>query len=134
MQPSPLFTHQPSLFARRPHTVDDDPDLPEEEWVDASLPSTPPAQSSSSHGPLSEDTRSPFSPIPTSADGADRTEHKPNMEEDQRQCRICFGGADEEEELGRLISPCLCAGSMRVSRLLDKADVSTCMVGVYRPV
>ncbi|BEJ18129.1 hypothetical protein CspHIS471_0704060 [Cutaneotrichosporon sp. HIS471] len=32
---------------------------------------------------------------------------------DEQQCRICFGGREEEAELGRLISPCLCAGSMR---------------------
>lgn len=36
-------------------------------------------------------------------------------EPDDRQCRICFGGSEEEPSLGRLISPCLCAGSMRVS-------------------
>jgi hypothetical protein len=34
---------------------------------------------------------------------------------EEQQCRICFGGREEEAELGRLISPCLCAGSMRVS-------------------
>jgi hypothetical protein len=31
-------------------------------------------------------------------------------------CRICFMGAEEEVDLGRLISPCLCRGSMRVSQ------------------
>jgi hypothetical protein len=34
---------------------------------------------------------------------------------DDRQCRICFGGPEDEAQLGRLISPCLCSGSMRVS-------------------
>lgn len=34
---------------------------------------------------------------------------------DDRQCRICLGGVEDEGEMGRLISPCLCAGSMRVS-------------------
>ncbi|KAJ9095712.1 hypothetical protein QFC21_005584 [Naganishia friedmannii] len=33
--------------------------------------------------------------------------------EEERQCRICFGGTDEEADCGRLISPCLCSGSMR---------------------
>jgi hypothetical protein len=33
----------------------------------------------------------------------------------ERQCRICLGGEDDEPELGRLISPCMCDGSMRVS-------------------
>ncbi|KAF9213599.1 hypothetical protein BGZ59_005120 [Podila verticillata] len=32
---------------------------------------------------------------------------------DERQCRICLGGVDEEDTLGRLISPCLCKGSMK---------------------
>ncbi|KAG8698305.1 hypothetical protein FRC08_006006 [Ceratobasidium sp. 394] len=32
---------------------------------------------------------------------------------EEKQCRICFGGAEEESELGRLISPCLCRGSIR---------------------
>lgn len=40
---------------------------------------------------------------------------------DERQCRICFGGQEDEGELGRLISPCLCSGSMRV-RLSSLAD------------
>lgn len=31
----------------------------------------------------------------------------------ERSCRICFGGVDEEAEMGRLMSPCLCSGSMR---------------------
>ena len=31
---------------------------------------------------------------------------------DMRQCRICLGGSDEE--LGRLIKPCLCKGSIKV--------------------
>ncbi|GAW06087.1 zf-C3HC4-domain-containing protein [Lentinula edodes] len=32
--------------------------------------------------------------------------------EDQKQCRICLDGADAEQELGRLIRPCLCSTSM----------------------
>lgn len=36
---------------------------------------------------------------------------------DERQCRICFGDGTDEAELGRLISPCVCRGSMRVSNL-----------------
>jgi hypothetical protein len=31
----------------------------------------------------------------------------------EQQCRICLGGIEDEPELGRLISPCLCTGSMR---------------------
>ncbi|KAJ4486038.1 hypothetical protein J3R30DRAFT_3365990 [Lentinula aciculospora] len=32
--------------------------------------------------------------------------------EDQKQCRICLDGTDAEEELGRLIRPCLCRGTI----------------------
>ncbi|KAJ3779133.1 hypothetical protein FB446DRAFT_678067 [Lentinula raphanica] len=32
--------------------------------------------------------------------------------EDQRQCRICLEGDDAEQELGRLIRPCLCRGTI----------------------
>lgn len=31
----------------------------------------------------------------------------------EKQCRICFSGPEEEDALGRLISPCMCTGSMR---------------------
>lgn len=34
-------------------------------------------------------------------------------EDDEPQCRICFGGPSDEPDCGRLISPCLCSGSMR---------------------
>jgi hypothetical protein len=40
-------------------------------------------------------------------------------EDDDRICRICFCPApsspEEQEEMGRLISPCLCSGTMSVS-------------------
>jgi E3 ubiquitin-protein ligase DOA10 len=35
-------------------------------------------------------------------------------EEEERQCRICFEGVEAERELGRLIRPCLCRGSISV--------------------
>lgn len=34
-------------------------------------------------------------------------------EDETKLCRICFGGLEEEAELGRLFSPCKCKGSMR---------------------
>jgi hypothetical protein len=46
--------------------------------------------------------------------GVEPDMHEPE-EPDDRQCRICFAGPEEEEAMGRLISPCLCSGSMRVS-------------------
>jgi len=33
-------------------------------------------------------------------------------DEEQKQCRICLDGVDAEEELGRLIRPCLCRGTI----------------------
>ncbi|KAI9012742.1 hypothetical protein BC832DRAFT_547898 [Gaertneriomyces semiglobifer] len=32
---------------------------------------------------------------------------------DDRICRICFGGQEDEPELGRLLSPCKCNGTMK---------------------
>ncbi|KAJ3105066.1 hypothetical protein HDU96_008691 [Phlyctochytrium bullatum] len=32
---------------------------------------------------------------------------------EEKMCRICFGGAEDEEQLGRLISPCRCKGTMK---------------------
>lgn len=43
------------------------------------------------------------------------TGNKKPRRPDTRQCRICLGGVEEVEELGRLIKPCHCRGSMRVS-------------------
>ena len=37
------------------------------------------------------------------------------MSADEKQCRICFEGSNAEPELGRLIRPCLCKGSISVS-------------------
>ncbi|PPQ92676.1 hypothetical protein CVT25_013983 [Psilocybe cyanescens] len=34
------------------------------------------------------------------------------MSEQEKQCRICLDGVEAEEELGRLIRPCLCKGSI----------------------
>jgi E3 ubiquitin-protein ligase DOA10 len=39
------------------------------------------------------------------------------LEEPGKSCRICLGGVEDEVDLGKLISPCLCSGSMRVSAL-----------------
>lgn len=36
-------------------------------------------------------------------------------DEEQKQCRICLDGVDAEEELGRLIRPCLCRGTISVT-------------------
>lgn len=48
--------------------------------------------------------------------------------EDERQCRICFAGKEEEGTMGRLISPCLCTGSVRVSLMPSRGvnQVSRC--------
>jgi hypothetical protein len=33
---------------------------------------------------------------------------------EEKQCRICLGGEEDVGELGRLIKPCLCRGSIKV--------------------
>ncbi|KAH7928554.1 hypothetical protein BV22DRAFT_1082915 [Leucogyrophana mollusca] len=35
-----------------------------------------------------------------------------NSAEEEKQCRICFGDESDRQELGRLIRPCLCKGSL----------------------
>lgn len=36
------------------------------------------------------------------------------MTDQEKQCRICLDGVEAERELGRLIRPCLCKGSISV--------------------
>lgn len=50
---------------------------------------------------------------PSAADNASHVDAEP---ETTKQCRICFDGEDSVPELGRLIRPCLCKGSMSVCR------------------
>jgi hypothetical protein len=38
----------------------------------------------------------------------------PDSPIEEKQCRICLDGQNAEEELGRLIRPCLCKGSISV--------------------
>jgi len=129
-RPSPLLISSGSVHHRQAHTFyDDEADA---DLVDASLPATPVAER---HFPGTYN-------LGESDDDADRAEEESKEGEhvkeeewvkdepeptplreldpdevDERQCRICFGGVDDEDTLGRLISPCLCAGSMRVSPL-----------------
>ena len=55
----------------------------------------------------------PF-PVTTSMSDSKNTDPPPSPQE--KQCRICLDG--EDPELGRLIRPCLCKGSISVSIVL----------------
>jgi len=46
------------------------------------------------------------------------------MAEQEKQCRICLDGVEAENELGRLIRPCLCKGSISVSIDDDQLVIS----------
>lgn len=59
-------------------------------------------------GSSSESVRRTASPEP-------RPESPRAKTPEEKQCRICLAGPEEEAELGRLISPCHCRGSIRVS-------------------
>lgn len=103
-------SHYPSnrLTNRRPHlntqiSFHDDED--EADFVDASLPSTP----------FPEDDDEGEHRLFDKANVKEEREEVQDGNGDDSQCRICFGGVEDEEMLGRLISPCLCTGSMRVS-------------------
>ena len=62
-------------------------------------------------GFLRMDTDPPAHPTNTTEQGADP--QPPNEHSETAQCRICLDGPDPE--LGRLIRPCLCRGSISVS-------------------
>jgi len=42
---------------------------------------------------------------------------EPSSTKEGRQCKICLGGEEEEDELGRLISPCKCKGTIKYVHL-----------------
>lgn len=152
---SPLFKTEGSVW-RTGAQVKPEPDEEDEDWVDRSLPSSPldrTFQNPFEAGP-SKLSRGGSPVNPALPDGDDEyLEMKPKVEgsgdtkstplsvvdldsdegepEDERQCRICFSGREEEETLGRLISPCLCTGSVRVSPFfcpmaMSRADQAVC--------
>jgi hypothetical protein len=53
-------------------------------------------------------------------ESSEKSPQEPNIESnddntsEDKMCRICFSGVEDESSLGRLISPCLCKGTMRV--------------------
>ncbi|CAE6434279.1 unnamed protein product [Rhizoctonia solani] len=87
-----------------------DPSVPEDyEHVKAQSHNEPSIPESSHH------SASP-PPLATSEPPTPVQEPEPATEAklpEEKQCRICLAGAEEEAELGRLISPCLCRGSIR---------------------
>ena len=96
----------------------------DEHVVDASIPSTPfeqdfDAEGLQPDGPLTAGPTEPLQEQKVVSEDDAEEEHDTG---DDRQCRICFGGADDEDVLGRLISPCLCTGSVRVS-CCDASDL-----------
>ena len=136
--PAPLFASEGSVYKRRPYVTHEEED---EEHVDASLPSTPidedgpwstPQPSEVPLPPVTDKEESGFRPkvedVAGARQGVKVEEEEPQLRSideadsvggssranDERQCRICFGGLEEEDALGKLISPCLCIGSMRV--------------------
>lgn len=137
--PQPLLNSEASVYCRHPHPrQDDEVDV---DAVEASIPSPPVGEL---RNPESESISS--SSYARSAEKileAESVGDQEGLEEqkatllrgfdvngedardiDERQCRICFDGPDDEEVLGRLISPCLCAGSMRVSHCV-------CCLGIW---
>lgn len=104
-----------------------DGDSDDEYWVDASIPSTPLdldqpkpdfGEIHQDKAELTSDQEVPFDAAQQESDheGSPHADDDAS-EPDDRQCRICFGGPEEEEYLGRLISPCFCTGSLRVSMI-----------------
>jgi hypothetical protein len=140
----PLFSTEGSVWRTVPYTIDDEEeeDLVDQSLPSSPLDRTFgenafDAGSSSSgwaspgrHAPLVHDEAGTEPKIEDHGTKIERDEtplreigedefDEPEEEaepEDERQCRICFSGREEEAALGKLISPCLCTGSVRVSR------------------
>ena len=148
--PSPLFSTPASVYHRSPF-VAEEPD-PDELAVDHSIPSTPIDEDSPKPFTVDQErdagpSRRSVTPVPPDVKPQIAEEVEPlreldeadgARERDDRVCRICFGGVEEEDVMGRLISPCLCAGSMRVSSSLCTDEFgltsSTSTVGFSDPV
>lgn len=162
----PLFSSPSSVYRREPHSWQDE----DEAAVDASIPSTPvdgvhdfdtPLSASSSAlsrsaPPVATELQESLSTTGgvkvESAEPQDEEDEplrsveeveeieRTARESDEKLCRICFAGAEDEESQGRLISPCLCTGSMRVSRVpviwcsADSAYSMFMVRGVYDAV
>ncbi|KAL1405146.1 hypothetical protein Q8F55_008771 [Vanrija albida] len=104
--PAAVESAKPALAEAEPEATaaaapDDEGDAGARAGADASTTAPDPDPSDKS-ADASADAHAP-APAPTD------TPDTP----DDRQCRICLGGPEDEDDLGRLISPCLCTGSMR---------------------
>ncbi|KAJ3096107.1 hypothetical protein HDU97_006211 [Phlyctochytrium planicorne] len=90
--------------------------------------SSPPPQDQSSTYPNTTNAPPPYTaPAPTPPTSPQKDTNAPTgpststappplpdgAPQDEKMCRICFGGVEDEETLGRLISPCRCKGSMK---------------------
>ena len=51
---------------------------------------------------------------------------------DEKQCRICLDGPEAEFELGRLIRPCLCKGSISVCCIVHDINYAEASDGPVR--
>ena len=115
--------HAPHLNLQNARPYGEDGGGSDDEFeVDSSIPSTPfDGHGDEQYDRLVPDTgkrasRSPsFERDRTDSSSKGALAPETSSELDDRQCRICFGGPEEEESLGKMISPCLCTGSMRVS-------------------
>ena len=56
-----------------------------------------------------------------------------SMTDQEKQCRICLDGVEVERELGRLIRPCLCKGSISVSAGIPLCTTFLSLVVAVRP-
>jgi hypothetical protein len=65
--------------------------------------------------PLMASTPTP--PPPPSPPPREPTPTPSPTESNEKQCRICYGGVEDEEILGKLFSPCRCSGTMRYVHL-----------------
>lgn len=103
--PSPLVS---TILLPRPPRLVIPSDEDDEDEVDPSRILLPPSPIPPE---LEDEEDKDLAPKTTSQDPVSKEE----VSVDEKLCRICFGGEEDEDECGRLISPCVCTGSMRVS-------------------
>ncbi|WVR08874.1 hypothetical protein IAU60_005933 [Kwoniella sp. DSM 27419] len=146
--PRPLFSSGTQSDRWVPPKLDINPDWEEEQHVESSLPSTPATydeheghyaendlsrgspswrgntygQASGQPESLQNDTEDTAPEQPTSRERDTSDPADDSSSESERSCRICFSGSEDEDVSGRMISPCLCTGSMRVPSQLDPSS------------
>ncbi|GAA5842093.1 hypothetical protein JCM9279_002785 [Rhodotorula babjevae] len=120
LEPSAQVVHAPSTASTGPDTTNPPrPRSPTDPLADSSAtasssagPTPGPPSFSSPHALSTESSAPVEAPQLAPSTSLDLPTTSPSPPE-PRVCRICFGEEDEDDDLGRLLAPCLCRGTAR---------------------